>query len=151
MFRLLMIATAMLLSAQATRAHAHGSESAPPPPPKQEGVPVHVAIVKNRPMLIDLKGMTLYYFEQDNTGKTSTCDGKCTERWIPVAASANASPPAISPPSPAATAARCGPSGIARSTARTPTRPAATPTAPMIRPISGTSSGRRWRSRQVSR
>jgi predicted lipoprotein with Yx(FWY)xxD motif len=92
MFRLLMIATAMLLSAQATRAHAHGSESAPPPPPKQEGVPVHVAIVKNRPMLIDLKGMTLYYFEQDNTGKTSTCDGKCTERWIPVAASANAQP-----------------------------------------------------------
>jgi predicted lipoprotein with Yx(FWY)xxD motif len=92
MFRLLMIATAMLLSAQATLAHAHGSESSAPPPPKQEGVPVHVTIVRNRSMLVDLKGMTLYYFERDNTGKTSTCDGKCTERWIPVAASANAQP-----------------------------------------------------------
>jgi len=92
MFRFSVIAAAMLLSAQATLAHAHGSDSAAPPPAKQEAVPVGVSVVKNRPMLVDLKGMTLYYFDRDDSGKKSSCDGKCTERWTPVAASANAQP-----------------------------------------------------------
>ena len=92
MFRFLVIAVAMLVSAQTTFAHAHGSESAEPPPPKQDtpAVPVRAIIVKNRPMLVDSKGMTLYYFERDDSGTKSTCDGKCAESWIPVAASANA-------------------------------------------------------------
>jgi predicted lipoprotein with Yx(FWY)xxD motif len=94
MFRFLVIAAAMLVSAATTFAHAHGSESSEPPPAKQDtpAVPVRVVVVKNRPMLVDLKGMTLYYFERDDTGKKSVCDGKCTESWIPVAASANAQP-----------------------------------------------------------
>ncbi len=92
MFKFLVIAAAMLISAQATLAHAHGSESAETPPPKQDtpALPVRAVIVKHRAMLVDLKGMTLYYFERDDSGNKSTCDGKCTESWIPVAASANA-------------------------------------------------------------
>jgi predicted lipoprotein with Yx(FWY)xxD motif len=91
MLRCLVIAAAMLVSAQTTLAHAHGSESSAPPPAKDApAVPVQVTIVKNRPMLVDLKGMTLYYFDRDDSGNKSTCDGKCTENWIPVAASANA-------------------------------------------------------------
>ena len=94
MFRFSVIAAAMLLSAQATLAHAHGSDSAAPPPAKQDtpAVPVSVAVVNNRPMLVDLKGMTLYYFDRDDSGRKSSCDGKCTERWTPVAASAHARP-----------------------------------------------------------
>ena len=92
MFRFLVIFAAMLVSAPATLAHAHGSESSEAPPPKQDplAVPVHVNVVKDRPMLVDLKGMTLYYFERDDSGNKSTCDGKCAEHWIPVAASPNA-------------------------------------------------------------
>jgi predicted lipoprotein with Yx(FWY)xxD motif len=92
MFRFLVIAATILLSAQTILAHAHGSESTEPPPPKQDtpAVPVRAIIIKNRPMLVDLKGMTLYYFERDDSGDKSTCDGKCTESWIPVTASANA-------------------------------------------------------------
>jgi predicted lipoprotein with Yx(FWY)xxD motif len=89
MFRFLQIAAAMLIFAPATFALAHGSESSAPPPAKEDtpAVPVRVILVKNRPMLVDLNGMTLYYFDHDDSGNKSTCDGKCTERWIPVAAS----------------------------------------------------------------
>ena len=92
MFRFPVIAAAILLAAQTTLAHAHGSESSEPPPPKQDtpAVPVRAIIVKNRPMLVDLKGMTLYYFERDDSGDKSTCDGKCTERWRPLAAADDA-------------------------------------------------------------
>jgi predicted lipoprotein with Yx(FWY)xxD motif len=41
-------------------------------------------------VLADDKGMTLYYFDRDDTGNKSTCDGKCTEKWIPLAASDDA-------------------------------------------------------------
>jgi predicted lipoprotein with Yx(FWY)xxD motif len=92
MLRFFAIAAAMLISAQTTFAHAHGSESSAPPPAKQDtpAVPVRVILVKNRPMLVDPKGMTLYYFDRDDSGNKSTCDGKCTERWIPVTASDSA-------------------------------------------------------------
>jgi predicted lipoprotein with Yx(FWY)xxD motif len=90
MFRVLMIAATMLVSAQTTLAHAHESSEAPPPKQEPTAVPVQVAVVRNRPMLVDLKGMTLYYFDRDDSGNKSTCDGKCTEKWIPVTASANA-------------------------------------------------------------
>jgi predicted lipoprotein with Yx(FWY)xxD motif len=90
MLRLLVIAAAMLVSAQTT--FAHESESAAPPVAKQDphAVPVIPIMVKNRPMLVDRNGMTLYYYDRDDSGTRSTCDGKCTERWIPVAAAANA-------------------------------------------------------------
>ncbi len=86
MHRVFVIAAAMLLAAQATLAHAHGSESSAPPPKKPGPVPVHITIGKDGARLVDLQGMTLYYFERDDSGNKSTCDGKCTERWIPVAA-----------------------------------------------------------------
>jgi predicted lipoprotein with Yx(FWY)xxD motif len=89
--RFLLIAAAALVSAQLPLAQAHGSESSEPPPAaKHEALPVRAIIVNHRPILVDLKGMTLYYFERDDSGDKSTCDGKCTERWIPVAASADA-------------------------------------------------------------
>jgi len=36
--------------------------------------------------LVDARGMTLYTFDRDTSGNASTCDGKCTERWKPLAA-----------------------------------------------------------------
>ena len=39
------------------------------------------------PLLVDLKGMTLYYYERDTSGNKSACDRKCTESWTPLAAS----------------------------------------------------------------
>jgi predicted lipoprotein with Yx(FWY)xxD motif len=41
-------------------------------------------------VLADPKGMTLYYFDRDDSGNKSNCDGKCTERWIPFTAPADA-------------------------------------------------------------
>jgi predicted lipoprotein with Yx(FWY)xxD motif len=43
-------------------------------------------------MLVDMKGMTLYYFDRDDTGNKSNCNDKCTERWAPLAASADSQP-----------------------------------------------------------
>jgi predicted lipoprotein with Yx(FWY)xxD motif len=34
--------------------------------------------------------MTLYFYERDTSGKTSSCDGKCAESWIPLAAPVDA-------------------------------------------------------------
>ena len=89
MFRSLLIATAVLLSA--SQALAHGSESAPPPMKKgPQEMPVQVVQTSAGTMLVDLKGMTLYYFDRDDSGNKSNCNGKCTERWIPFAAPAGA-------------------------------------------------------------
>jgi predicted lipoprotein with Yx(FWY)xxD motif len=90
MFRSIMIAAAMLVSAEGALANGHGSSSSAPPPPKQEGPPARVAVTKKGPMLVDLNGMTLYYFERDTSGNKSNCNGKCAEAWIPLAAAANA-------------------------------------------------------------
>jgi len=89
MFRSLLIATAVLLSA--SQALAHGSESAPPPMKKgPQEMPVQVVQTSAGTMLVDLKGMTLYYFDRDDSGNKSNCNGKCTERWVPLAASKDA-------------------------------------------------------------
>jgi predicted lipoprotein with Yx(FWY)xxD motif len=74
---------AMLLAASAS---AH--EEAPPPPPKKEApkVPIKFAETKRGTVLANSDGMTLYYFDRDDSGTTSTCDGKCTEKWIPLKA-----------------------------------------------------------------
>ena len=85
MFRPVMIAAALLLFA--TQAFAHGSEAAaPPPPPKDVPPPVTMGKTKRGAVLADSKGMTLYYFDRDDSGNKSNCDGKCTEKWIPLAA-----------------------------------------------------------------
>ena len=75
---------AMLLAAPAANAH----EEAPPPPPKKEApaVPIKFAETKRGTVLADSNGMTLYYFDRDDSGTQSTCNGKCTEKWIPLKA-----------------------------------------------------------------
>jgi predicted lipoprotein with Yx(FWY)xxD motif len=88
MFRIAMIVTAMLILAGNALAH---ESSAPTPPPKDDGATMpRVAQTRNGLMLVDAKGMTLYYFDRDDSGDRSTCDGRCTEKWAPLAAPGNA-------------------------------------------------------------
>ncbi len=89
MFRIVIVAAALLLSA--TGVLAHGSEAAAPTP-KQDAAPfpVRVSATKKGSVLVDLNGMTLYYFDRDDSGNKSNCDGKCAETWIPLAADKNA-------------------------------------------------------------
>jgi predicted lipoprotein with Yx(FWY)xxD motif len=88
MLRILIVAAAVLLSANEVL--AHGEE--PPPPPKKEA-PMFPALVtqsKKGSILVDGKGMTLYTFDRDTAGNKSFCDGPCTERWTPLTASDDA-------------------------------------------------------------
>ena len=82
---------AMLLAAGAP---ANGHESEPAPPPKKEtpAVPIKFSQTQRGTVLADSRGMTLYYFDRDDSGTKSTCEGKCTEAWIPLAASDDAKP-----------------------------------------------------------
>ena len=90
MLRFAMIAAIVLLSI--SPAFAHESESVPPPPRRgPQEAPAQVISTSRGTMLVDLKGMTLYYFDRDDSGNKSNCDGKCTERWIPFTAPADAS------------------------------------------------------------
>ena len=89
MLRFLVIAAALLLSAG--EALAHGEE--PAPPPKKETPLFPVKVVQTRKdgrVFVDAKGMTLYYFDRDDSGNKSTCEDKCGERWVPLAAAADA-------------------------------------------------------------
>jgi predicted lipoprotein with Yx(FWY)xxD motif len=88
MLRFLVIAAALLLSAG--EALAHGEEPAPPPKKETPLFPVKIVQTQKGRIFVDLQGMTLYYFDRDTTGQTSTCEGKCAERWTPLAASADA-------------------------------------------------------------
>lgn len=88
MLRLVVTAVALLLSAQ--NALAHGEE--PKAAPKKEAplFPVKVAQTRKGSIFVDLNGMTLYTFDRDTSGHTSTCDGQCAERWRPLIASDDA-------------------------------------------------------------
>src|ERR1700755_2887575 len=89
MFRCVVVAAALLLVS--TEAFAHGGEApAPPPPPKDVPPPVTLGKTKKGTVLADPKGMTLYYFDRDDSGNKSNCDAKCTEKWVPLAADKNA-------------------------------------------------------------
>jgi len=89
MLRFAMIAAAVLLWASPVLAHE--SESAPPPPKKEaQGAPAQVISTARGIMLVDPNGMTLYYFDRDDTGNKSNCDAACTQRWKPLAAPADA-------------------------------------------------------------
>jgi predicted lipoprotein with Yx(FWY)xxD motif len=89
MFRFLIAAAAMALSVAPALANGHGGGDAPPPP-KPATSPAKVILTKQGPTLVDLNGMTLYYYERDTTGKTSNCNGKCVESWVPLPATADA-------------------------------------------------------------
>jgi predicted lipoprotein with Yx(FWY)xxD motif len=91
MFRLLIVAATLLLSA--TAAWAHGSEAAAPAPkPNAPAVPVTLSNTKKGTVFADSRGMTLYYFDRDSSGTKSNCDGTCAEKWLPLAADNNAQP-----------------------------------------------------------
>jgi predicted lipoprotein with Yx(FWY)xxD motif len=89
MFKFLIAATAIALSIAPALANGHGGGDAPPPP-KPATSPAKVILTKQGPTLVDLNGMTLYYYERDTTGKTSNCNGKCIESWVPLSATADA-------------------------------------------------------------
>jgi predicted lipoprotein with Yx(FWY)xxD motif len=87
MFRVLLISVAVFVLTD--KALAHGSESsAPPAQPQADAAPfpVRVSATKKGRLLVDPKGMTLYYFDRDDSGNKSNCDGKCAEKWLPLAA-----------------------------------------------------------------
>jgi predicted lipoprotein with Yx(FWY)xxD motif len=87
MLRFAILAGAMLVSAEAF-ANGHGGSDAPPPPkPEATTAPARIVITRKGPLLVDLRGMTLYYYERDTSGNKSTCNGKCTDSWTPLAAS----------------------------------------------------------------
>ncbi len=91
MFRFVIAAAAIALSTGFALANGHGGDdAAPAPKPEAATAPAKVIITKQGPKLVDLKGMTLYIYERDTTGKTSNCNGKCTESWVPLAATADA-------------------------------------------------------------
>lgn len=84
MLRFLGVAAVLLLSAQ--QVLAHGEEPAPPPKKAAPLFPVKVAQTPRGMIFVDLDGMTLYTFDRDTSGHTSTCDGQCAERWKPLIA-----------------------------------------------------------------
>ena len=85
-----MIAAALALSAGSALANGGGHGASEPPPPKQEGPPAKAIIGKKGPLLVDPKGMTLYYFERDDSGNKSTCNDACAEKRPPLMAADNA-------------------------------------------------------------
>jgi predicted lipoprotein with Yx(FWY)xxD motif len=51
--------------------------------------PAKVADTSKGKSLVDAKGMTLYIFDKDSTGK-SACNGQCAQNWPPLMAASNA-------------------------------------------------------------
>jgi predicted lipoprotein with Yx(FWY)xxD motif len=90
MFRFHIAAAIIALSTVPVLANSHGGGEPAPPKVEAQTVPAKVILTKQGPKLVDLKGMTLYYYERDTTGKTSTCNDKCTEKWVPLSATAEA-------------------------------------------------------------
>ena len=91
MVRFVIAATVIALSTGHALANGHGGgEAASPPKAEATAAPAKVILTKQGPKLVDLNGMTLYYYERDTTGKTSSCNGKCTESWVPLAATTGA-------------------------------------------------------------
>lgn len=91
MFRFVIAAAVIALSTGHALANGHGGGDAPAPPkPEVTTTPARTVLTKQGSKLVDLKGMTLYFYERDTSGKTSSCNGKCAESWIPLAASGDA-------------------------------------------------------------
>jgi predicted lipoprotein with Yx(FWY)xxD motif len=88
MFRIAMVVAAMLVSTEMAVGH---ESSSPPPAPKEDNSTMpQVANTKKGLVLVDPKGMTLYYFDRDTSGDRSACEGKCSEKFTPLAAPNNA-------------------------------------------------------------
>lgn len=91
MFRFVIAAAVIALSAGHALANGHGGGEAPPPPePEATTAPAKVIQTNQGLKLVDPKGMTLYYYERDTNGRTSNCNGRCAETWVPLAATAEA-------------------------------------------------------------
>ncbi|EJN06591.1 hypothetical protein PMI42_08188 [Bradyrhizobium sp. YR681] len=90
MFRFTIAAAAIALSTVPALANGHGGDAPPPPKPEATTAPAKVVLTKQGPKLVDPKGMTLYTYERDTSGKSSNCNGKCTESWVPLPATADA-------------------------------------------------------------
>jgi predicted lipoprotein with Yx(FWY)xxD motif len=91
MFRFVIVAAVIALSTGHVLANGHGGGDAPAPAkPEAVPAPARYVLTKQGPKLVDLKGMTLYFYERDTSGKSSSCDGKCAEAWIPLTAPADA-------------------------------------------------------------
>jgi predicted lipoprotein with Yx(FWY)xxD motif len=86
--------TMMMVAALLLAAPAYAHEEAPPPPPKKEApkVPIKFAETRRGTVLANSDGMTLYYFDRDDSGTTSTCNGKCAEKWVPLKAEDGSKP-----------------------------------------------------------
>jgi predicted lipoprotein with Yx(FWY)xxD motif len=84
MLRFSGLAVALLLPASA--AMAHGDEPAAAPKKETPLFPAQVTHTSKGAILTDPSGMTLYTFDRDTAGNKSTCEGKCIERWRPLAA-----------------------------------------------------------------
>ena len=57
----------------------------------QAPAPAKAADTSKGSALVDSKGMTLYTFDRDTTGK-SACNGQCASNWPPLIATAGATP-----------------------------------------------------------
>jgi predicted lipoprotein with Yx(FWY)xxD motif len=57
----------------------------------QTPAPAKAASTDKGSALVDAKGMTLYTFDRDTTGK-SACNGQCASNWPPLVVSAGATP-----------------------------------------------------------
>lgn len=55
----------------------------------QTATPAKIAETSKGKALVDAKGMTLYTFDKDATGK-SNCNGTCAQNWPPLMAEASA-------------------------------------------------------------
>ncbi len=87
MSRFIIAAAVIALSTGHVFANGHGGgEAAPPPKAEVMKSPARAILTKHGSKLVDLKGMTLYFYERDTSGKTSSCNDKCAESWIPLAA-----------------------------------------------------------------
>ncbi len=67
MFRFLVVAAAIGLSTVQAVAGGHGGGDPPAPKVEAPTAPAKVILTKPGPKLVDLKGMTLYYYERDTT------------------------------------------------------------------------------------
>jgi predicted lipoprotein with Yx(FWY)xxD motif len=76
---MLRLGTIMIAAMLLAPAHGHEAEPAPPPKAEKPAVPIKIFQTRRGTILADSRGMTLYYFDRDDTGNKSTCDGKCAE------------------------------------------------------------------------
>lgn len=91
MLRFVIAAAIIALFTGHALANGHGGgEAAPPPKAAVTTSPARTILTKQGSKLVDLNGMTLYFYERDTSGKTSSCNGKCAESWIPLAAPGDA-------------------------------------------------------------